>query len=215
MPYRTTLFANDGYYHVYNRGVEKRTIFLDDSDYQRFLKTLYYYQFSELKFRFSLRNSPLNEDYEQKLKMVEVACYCLMPNHFHLVVRQLKDGGVQKLMQRISNSYTKYLNTRNSRVGSLFQGAFKAVPIETDEQLIHVSRYIHLNPYVSGVTQDLNTYPYSSYFSFISRSNDLICNTQPVLSLFKDTQDYKEFVVGHGDYARELEIMKHLLLDEE
>ena len=215
MAYRVTPFENEGYYHLYNRGVEKRIIFNDERDYDRFLQTIYYYQFDNLKFRFSLRGSPLNEDYRHNQKIVEIICYCLMPNHFHLLVRQLKDDGTQKFMQRILNSYTKYFNTKNKRVGPLLQGAFKAVPVETDEQLVHVTRYIHLNPFTSGLTKDVNTYPFSSYHEFTEFESNPLCNSQQILRLFKNKQDYQEFVEGHADYSRELGIMKHLLLEED
>jgi len=215
MPYRVVPFVDLDYYHLYNRGVEKRSIFLNDRDYQRFLQTVFYYQFSDLKFRFSRRDSPLNKNFNNHPKSVEIICYCLMPNHFHLLVRQMKDGGIHKCMQRTLNSYTKYFNTKHNRVGPLLQGAFRAVPIETDLQLMHISRYIHLNPYVSHLAEDLKTYPYSSYRGFIGMEDDFLFNKQPVIDFFKNTRDYKEFVVGHGDFARELETMKHLLMEEE
>lgn len=215
MPYRVVPFVNGSYYHLYNRGVEKRSVFTSERDYQRFLQTLFYYQFSNLKFRFSRRNSPFNKNFDQYPKSTEVICYCLMPNHFHLLVRQLKESGVHKFMQKTLNSYTKYFNTKNKRVGSLFQGTFKAVPIESDEQLMHVSRYIHLNPYVSGLTQDLKLYSNSSYLAYIGLENNPLCAQESVLSLFKNAKDYEKFVTGHEDYAKELEIIKHLLIEEE
>lgn len=138
-----------------------------------------------------------------------------MPNHFHLIVKQNIDGGIQKFMQKIQNSYTKYFNTIYKRVGPLVQGTFKAVPIESDVQLIHVSRYIHLNPYVSGITQDLDTYHYSSFPDFIGIKNGQLCNKELLLNFFKNSEDYKNFVIGNSDYAKEIEAMKHLLLEDE
>lgn len=213
MPYRIIPFG-DGYYHIYNRGVEKRKIFLNERDYQRFLQTLFYYQFSDVSFRFSRRNSPLNKDFDNHSKSVEIICYCLMPNHFHLLVRQLQEGGIHKFMQKTLNSYTKYFNTKHKRVGPLLQGTFRAVPIETDFHLMHISRYIHLNPYVSHLVDDLKYYQYSTYQYFIGLSENYLCNKEPVMSLFKNEKDYEEFVIGNGDYARELEAMKHLLMEE-
>lgn len=215
MPYRTVPFVDLGFYHIYNRGVEKRSIFSNDRDYQRFLQTLFYYQFSDLKFRFSRRNSPFNKNFQSHPKSVEVICYCLMPNHFHLLVRQLKEGGVHKFMQKTLNSYTKYFNTKYGRVGPLLQGAFRAIPVETDLQLMHVSRYIHLNPYASELTEELKDFPYSSYRDFIEAECNSLCYKQPVMDFFKDAKDYEEFVVGRADFARELEAMKHLLMEEE
>lgn len=138
-----------------------------------------------------------------------------MPNHFHLLIKQLRDGGIKEFMQKVINSYTKYYNIKHNRVGHLFQGTFKAVPIKNDEQLLHVSRYIHLNPYVSDLTKDLETYPHSSYPAFINLSNDILLTKEPVLDFFEDVSKYKEFISGHQDYAKELEQLKHLLLDPE
>ncbi|MFH0936903.1 MAG: transposase [Candidatus Daviesbacteria bacterium] len=214
MPYRIIPFQNLNFYHVYNRGVEKRQIFLTQRDYQRFLQTLYYYQFSGPKPKLSNLDRFKSQNFHENPRIIETICYCLMPNHFHLLLRQTKDEGTKEFMGKILNSYTKYFNTKQNRVGPLFQGTFKAVPIETDEQLIHVSRYIHLNPLISDLTKDLDSYPYSSYPEFIGLENNKICNVKSVLDLFKDSQDYKEFVSGHEDYAKELEIMKHLLIEE-
>lgn len=215
MPYRTIPFVNQSYYHIYNRGVEKRQIFSNDRDYQRFIQTFYYYQFSGPKPKFSHQKHFKAKDFNRNTKIVDIICYCLMPNHFHLLVSQSNDNGIKEFMQKISNSYTKYFNTKNTRVGPLLQGTFKAVPIESDEQLLHVSRYIHLNPLVSDLTKDLENYPYSSYLDYIKFSNNSICNKEPILNFFRDKNEYKEFIIDHSDYARELEIMKHLLLDEE
>lgn len=138
-----------------------------------------------------------------------------MPNHFHLLLRQLEEGGIQEFANKISNSYTKYFNTKYKRVGPLFQGAFKAVSVETDEQLTHLSRYIHLNPYVSNLTDQLTTFTHSSYPEFIGLSNKQLCTTEPILSFFKDKNSYKKFVTDHQDYALRLAEIKHLLLDIE
>ncbi len=213
MPYRVTPFVNDGYYHLFNRGVEKRVIFSNERDYQRFLETLYYYQFSGPKPQFSTRDRFKTNDFRNNPKIIEIICYCLMPNHFHLLIKQLKDRGIQEFMQKVINSYTKYYNTKHTRVGHLFQGAFKAVSVEHEEQLLHVSRYIHLNPYAGGLTNHLEEYPYSSYPHYIGLSQDKLCESEIVLNLFKRPGEYKEFVAVRGDYARELEQIKHCLLD--
>lgn len=216
MPYRIIPFVNQSFYHIYNRGVEKRQIFSNERDYQRFLQTIFYYQFTGPKPPFSKKDSLVyqNLDFTKNPKAVAILCYCLMPNHFHLLVRQNKEGGIHKFMQQTLNSYTKYFNTKNKRVGPLLQGTFKAVPIETDEHLLHVSRYIHLNPFVSDLTRDLESYPYSSYLNFIGQKVDQIATKEPILDFFKNPAEYKEFVVGHGDYAKELELIKHLLMED-
>lgn len=215
MPYRLTPFINDNFYHVFNRGVEKRKIFLSDGDYERFLQTLYYYQFGGPKPKFSTYKRFRSQDFNKNPKIVEIICYCLMPNHFHLLVKQIKEKGIREFVSKVSNSYTKYFNTKYKRIGSLFQGAFKAVPVETDEQLIHLSRYIHLNPYVSGLVENLESFVYSSYNDFIKGTENKLSNPAFILSFFKDVKGYKEFVRDQQSYALELERIKHLLIDED
>lgn len=215
MPYRLTPLVNNSYYHIFNRGVEKRIIFSNERDHQRFLETLYYYQFSGPKPQFSTRNRFKNNNFKNNPKIIEIICYCLMPNHFHLLIKQLKNKGIQEFMQKVINSYTKYYNTKHRRVGHLFQGAFKAVAVEKEEQLLHVSRYIHLNPHAAGITNTLENYPYSSYPHYIGLSYDKLCESNIVLDLFKNSSEYKEFVIVRGDYARELEQIKQCLLDSE
>lgn len=213
MPYRLIPFVNDHYYHVFNRGVEKRKIFLNDRDYQQFLQTLYYYQFRGPKPRFSTHKRFPSVNFDKNPKIVEIICYCLMPNHFHFLIKQLENAGVSEFVNKISNSYTKYFNTKHNRVGHLFQGTFKAVPVETDEQLVHLSRYIHLNPYVSELVKDLESFPYSSYNDFIKGTDNKLCNSGAILSLFKDVKEYKNFIKDQESYALELERMKELLID--
>lgn len=213
MPYRFTPLVNDSFYHIYNRGVEKRTIFLDDRDYQRFLQTLYYYQYEGPKPSFSDKDRFKINDFSHNPKIIELICYCLMPNHFHLLVKQLKDNGISEFIGKVTNSYTKYFNTKHKRVGPLLQGAFKTVLVENDFQFMHLSRYIHLNPYVDKLVENLELYQYSSYPQFIGLTSDRLSVPQPILSQFKNRKDYKEFIEGHADYARELARIKHLLIE--
>lgn len=212
MPYRIIPFANDHYYHVYNRGVEKRRIFENQRDYQRFLKTLSYYQLEGPKPKLSHFFKYQNFKPENAQKLVEIISYCLMPNHFHLLVKQLKTGGITNLITHLSLSYTKYYNTKYSRIGPLFQGQFKAVLIESDEQLIHVSRYVHLNPLVSMLVKNLDQYIWSSYLEYINNKFGL-CSKDDILGFFKSAEDYKNFILDHAGYAQELELIKHQLID--
>lgn len=138
-----------------------------------------------------------------------------MPNHYHLLLRQAKENGIIEFLSKCANSYTKYFNTKHNRSGPLFQGEYKAVHIESDEQLVHVSRYIHLNPYVSGISNTIDDYRYSSYPSFIATGQDPLCITDPILGYFKDINDYKSFVDDHAEYALSIEQFKHLTLDPE
>lgn len=132
-------------YHVYNRGVDKRTIFQDESDYQRFLALLYVCNGSKAV---TLKVIPKSSWYtwDRGEALAQIGSFCLMPNHFHLIVRQSTERGVEKMMQKILTAYTMYFNLRNKRTGRLFENTYKAKYVESDEQLRHLLAYVHLNP---------------------------------------------------------------------
>ena len=215
MPYRTPQLVDDQIYHVFNRGVARLPIFTDKRDYNRCLETIYYYQFQGPKPQFSQLDRFKDFKFEKNKKIVEVLCYCLMQNHYHLLVRQLQDNGISEFISKISNSYTKFFNTKHKRVGPLLQGQFKAVRIESDEQLVHVSRYIHLNPIASFLVKDLKEYPWSSYPAYINLRTDRICTSEFILSMFKTREKYEKFVLDQVDYAQSLALVKSLLIDGE
>ncbi|MEX0621939.1 MAG: transposase [Candidatus Woykebacteria bacterium] len=216
MPYRKEALGDGGIYHVFNRGVEKRNIFYDRRDYRRFYNTLIYYLKTNVPTRFSFKSHKMIKDHETPAQnLVEIYVYCLMPNHFHMLLRQNTENGISTFIGRLSNSYTKYFNTKHKRVGHLFQGPFKAVKIESDELLLHVSRYIHLNPLVGGLTNDLSTYEWSSYLEYIGKNSLGVVNTELTLDLFPGASKnkYRSFVLDQADYGRTLELAKHQTLD--
>jgi len=213
MPSRLIPFVNDEIYHVFNRGVAKMRIYNNAYDYRRFLRTMFYYQILGPKPKFSRflpNNFKLNNN-----KIVDIICYCLMPNHFHFLLKQVKESGITEFISKLSNSYTKYFNTKNQRVGPIFQGEFKSVHIETNEQLLHVSRYIHLNPIISYIAKDLKNFKWSSYTEYIGELDNALCSKEIILDQFKLKKDYKDFILDQLEYARTLESMKHKLLDAE
>lgn len=216
MPGRLTPLVNGEYYHIFNRGSDKRNIFAQQRDYARFQQAFYYYQFIGPKPKFSnfskykLRTFKPSQD----SKRVEILSYCLMPNHFHFLVQQLKENGIAGFISQLANSYTKYFNTKYKRVGALLQGSFKSVHVENDEQLIHLSRYIHLNPIVSNITNNLDGYPWSSYSEY-AYDKESLCSTKEVLNLFPSKNEYKTFLMDQIDYAKSLNFLKHQLIDVE
>lgn len=214
MAYRTTPLVTNQIFHLYNCGVEKRDIFLNKRDYERFLDTFVFYQQKNPPVRFSLTSflAPSKDEHEEE-KLVEIYCYCLMPNHFHFLVKQLIDKGISIFMSKLLNSYTKYFNTKNKRLGHLMQGSFKAVMIENEEQFFHTSRYIHLNPFVSGLINNLNNYEWSSYSEYLGKSATNYCEKGLILDNFKSSKDYEKFVLNHAEYARSLEKIKHLVVE--
>jgi putative transposase len=181
-----------------------------------------YYRFAEPPFRLSRLLQIEREQREEIMqtleifdkKLVEINACCLMPNHFHLLLKLLTDGVITSFVKHLTDSYTRYYNTKNGRVGPLFQGIFKAVHIETNEQLLHVSRYIHLTPLVSFVVSEanFNSYPWSSLQDYREGKNGFI-TTQPILGQFKTSEAYMRFVMDQADYGLQLEKIKHVIFD--
>jgi len=197
-------FLNKEIYHLYNRGVEKRRVFMENRDYLRFIHDLFAFNdthaASSANIRFSLRKpseldasrlsqcleigSP-NMEREPRKLLVEILCFCLMPNHYHLLVRQLVDGGVVKFMHRLGVGYAMYFNEKYQRVGPLFQGRFKAVLVKNDAHLLYLPHYIHLNAvglvepkWKKRIVQNpqrtmqfLGSYRWSSYPDYIGKKN--------------------------------------------
>lgn len=167
-------------------------------------------------FSLDERQRVLTDLLRKKDFLVEIIAYCLMPNHFHLILKQLEENSISKFMARFTDSYTRYFNVRNKRNGPLFQGRFKAIRVETDNQLFHLTRYIHLNPYSSFVIKtipELLSYQYSSFWEYLSDS-PLICSKKIVLNQFKNVETYRKFVLDQADYQRKLDEIKHLLLEQ-
>lgn len=199
MPSRNTIreFDEHQYYHVFNRGVEKRLIFLDDKDYTVFLGLLKKYLTGE-------NHSPKNRHkYPTLNNKVKLLAYCLMPNHFHLLLYQTDAQGITDLMRRVAVGYAMYFNNRYNRVGGLFQGKYKASLINKDAYLQHISRYIHLNP------DNYKEWPYSSYLYYNSTKQADWLSQQFILDLFDgDRQAYLNFVADYESSKQELEILK-------
>lgn len=213
MPYRIVPLITGETYHIFNRGVEKRDIFIEKREYRRLLETAFYYQRADIKIRFSQAQAEIDESDLQNKKLIEIFAYCLMPNHFHFLLRQFQDGGISTFIRKLLNSYTRYFNIKHKRVGPLFQGQFKAIRIETDEQLIHVSRYIHLNPIVDYLVKDLRQYEWSSYLQYIGLGKNSFCKKEEILGFFKSSKNYESFVLDQVDYAKRLNEIKHLTFE--
>jgi putative transposase len=209
-------FINGKIYHLYNRGVAKQKIFRDANDYQRLLDNFAYYLDAELKTRISMVDrKKLIEILSNKPKkpMVSIISFCLMPNHFHLIVKQLKDGGISQFLKDALNSYSRYYNTKYERVGPIFQGRFKSVTVEDDDQLIHLSRYIHINPYIANLIEKPEFYEWSSCKLFIKNTKNRLSSPEIVLDIIGSPEQYKEFVQDYAEYAKRLLEIDNLLLE--
>lgn len=186
------------------------------------MQSLFYYQFLKPPMRYSYFSRLNYKKQVKKLnnqnkKLVDIICFCFMPTHFHLLIKQKVDGGISKFLGKFSNSYTHYFNTKNSRIGPIFQGPFKSVEVSSEQQLLHLSRYIHLNPYSSKVVKnkhELTTYPYSSLKEYIDNgSSSGLCSKSIILNQFGKNESYKDFVLGRAKYQQDLQQIKKLLLD--
>lgn len=209
---RKVSFAEGEFYHVYNRGTDKRTIFLDDQDFARFLQSmvefnnlhpvggLYVSSFiNKNQLRHPMSKSQVIEPLvdsgkgteQQEERLVEIIAYCLNQNHYHLLLRQVSEKGIEKFMQRIGNGYTKYFNHKYDRTGVLFQGKFKAVHVDSNEYLLHVSAYVNLNFRVHQLGGEASK---SSWMEYVGECHGVrVCNTEPVLGQFRNKQEYVEF----------------------
>lgn len=188
-------YVEDSFYHVYNRGVNKRRIFIDDKDYAVFLNLLKrYLSFTPVK-------DPKGRTYESFYDKVELVCFCLMPNHFHMLLYLREPPAITQLMRSVISSYTVYFNRRHQRVGHLFQDRFKAVRVDNDSYLTHITRYIHLNP-VSYKTWDYTSLPY-----YLNEKSASWIRPDRILELFDDAKDYSDFV---DDYIANKEMVDEI-----
>lgn len=213
MPGRVVPLVTGEYYHLINRATDDRNLFTRPLDFKRFLKAVYYYQYTGPKQRLS-DYSPKTSLWVPKPenRLVEILAYTLMPNHFHILVRQIKDSGISAFMSQVQNSYTRRFNTKYKRKGPLFQGSFKSVLIESDEQLLHVSRYVHLNPVVAKLVENLEDWECSSYREYIGVKEGF-CSKDKILDFFTSIQKYDAFLKDQIDYGQSLESIKHHLQD--
>ncbi len=222
MPKREELLVNNFFYHIYNKTIDGKEIFKDEKYCRLFLQILKYYRSSKSKISFSEFNALDEVKKEQILKkinikkyyQIEIISYCLMPTHFHLLIKQRLDNGIVKCIANTINSFTRIFNLKEERKGPLFIPRFKAVLIRTEEQLKHLSRYIHLNPYSNGFVKNINeliNFKWSSLKNYIYNFKDDLCNNKEILILFdNDKLRYKKFIQDNADYQKFLEKIKYL-----
>lgn len=223
MPIRQTILATGEIYHIFNRSIASLPIFSTHKHCQRAIEVLFYYQNQSPPIKYSdFLNLPKDKrenilaDLKKEQKfLVEIIAYCLMPNHFHLLLRQVKKDGISIFLGNFSNSYSRYFNTTSERKGSLFEGRFKAVRIQNQDQIDHVSRYIHLNPYSAYVVRnfkELEKYKYSSLPEYLGKTKEINC-VKNFISCDSPAK-YRAFIYDNADYQRQLQQIKHLLFSE-
>ena len=211
-------------YHIFNKSIAEFNIFNNTSEFLRMLNVIRYYQmekplikFSELLRSLKIQLSDVNISFPErpdKEKLVEIITYCLMPTHIHLILKQLKEDGISIFMNRILNSYTRYFNIKHKRKGPLWESRFRNVLVDSDEQLLHLTRYIHLNPVTASLVDKPEKWLASSYREYLLKVNEMdkICKYDGILNI--DQISYKDFVEDRISYQRELAKIKNLLIEK-
>lgn len=217
---RKDLLANNEHYHIFTRSIAKYVVFNNHHEYHRMIELISLNRFTDFNYRYSQFNK-LKLITKQKIiqqlkyknnKLVEIIAYCLMSTHIHLLVKQISDQGITKYMGRVLNSYSKYFNLKHKRSGPLWTSNFKNVKIETDEQLLHLTRYIHLNPTSANLVKNPKDWIFSSYLEYIRPDNkNMICNYNNLFT--HSAKEYEKFCLDRKSYQQELSKIKSLLID--
>lgn len=191
MPSRNILKVDipDSYYHIYARGHGRQKIFRDEADFEKFISLFERYL-----------SSDGNRGGRSLVSGVRLMCYCLMNNHFHMLVHQANQGAMSNLMRRIMTSYSMYFNRKYDLSGALFESRYKASRISSDPYLMHITRYIHLNP------KDWMAYPHSSVHAYYLGAPDWL-HPQSIIGLFGSLPKYADFLNDHDDYKESLDVI--------
>lgn len=217
---KATLYTGE-IYHVFNRSIAEFRILNDATEFSRMLQVIKYYQINNeiklsdfLELEMVLKNGFdgfLKIISPDKVKRVQIIAYCLMPTHFHLVLKQLTDNGISTYLRNLQNSYSHYFNTKHRRRGPLWESKYKNVLVTNDEQLNHLVRYLHLNPSAAGLVKKPEDWHFSSYKEYLSKIDNSICQFSDLLDI--KPSSYRRFVNDQISYQRELSKIKKLLLE--
>lgn len=222
---RKTIFANDEYYHIFNRGVDKREIFSNVQDYERFLLSMNLlndkYDGLMIEWRdFKKSNSKATLDdflklgFRKREPLIEIIAYCLNPNHYHFILKQITDKGIEKFLHKIGVSHAKYYNEKYRRSGSLFQGAYKAIMINSNEYLLYLSAYVNRNNFIHGYNKN-EIWNYSSLSDYLGIRNNKLVNKNIILDQFKNTNEYNDFSRDNALYMRNKKELEKYLIENE
>lgn len=222
---RRTEFANEEYYHICNRGVDKRDIFMCQNDYKRFLVSMDLLNdkkdgLMKIWTNAKRKNSKIKVvdipelNFVKRELLVEINVYCLNPNHFHFQLKQLEENGVQLYMHKLSTSYTNYFNKKYDRSGALFQGRYKSVHIDTNEYFLYLSAYINKNYFIHGY-EERNDWIYSSLPDYLAKRKETLynINMSPILDQFGNYKEYEEYIRKNALYIKEKKEMEKYILE--
>jgi len=199
-------FQDEHCYHIFNRGVDKRDVFLDDKDFIRLIKSMRefnqiepigsfykkYYQKINLTSGVQHPIGCWTPQVLPKECLVEFICFCLNPNHYHFLIKQLLEGGISEFMKRLSGGYTNYFNRKYNRSGSLFEGKFKAVQVKDYSHFLKLAVYINCNSEVHQICP-ADKWPWSSYLDYIGERDGILCNKEIIMDEFQNSLVFKNF----------------------
>ncbi|OGF25259.1 hypothetical protein A2303_06355 [Candidatus Falkowbacteria bacterium RIFOXYB2_FULL_47_14] len=192
---RKVKFETGEYYHIYNRGVDKREIFGDEKDYVRFLRSMREFNRKQnigslFAFEKARESHPVAS--EPPGGLVRLIAYCLNPNHYHFLLEQKVDNGISKYMHKLMMGYSQYFNKKFKRSGCLFQGKFKSVAVSSDWQLSYASAYINGNAEIHGIAK-AESYQWSSYPDYLGKRAGALCDKKIILKEFDSVGDYRKY----------------------
>lgn len=214
MPQRKVPLVTNEVFHICTKSIAGFKIFKNNTEFQRIRELLPYYQSSGPKPRYShYVTNPTGHETGNGEKLVQIIAHCLMPTHLHLILKQITEDGISIFMNNILNSYTRYFNIKHKRKGPLWEYRFKNVLVESDDQLLHLTRYLHLNPTTACLVSKPEDWVYSSYKEYLSgiEVDKRICEFADLLDI--NPVSYKEFVENGQDYQRHLAKIKKLTLE--
>ena len=218
--YRKDSLVNGQVYHVFTKSIAGYKIFNNSEEYSRFISTVRYYQKEKPLAKFckyvelaELRKNKTFFLKSESDEIVGIIAYCVMPTHVHFILKQLKDSGISTFMSHTLNSYTRFFNIKHKRKGPLWQGRFKSVLVSSEEQLLHLTRYVHLNPVTSYLVDDPENWLSSSYLEYVNKNNgnDGLCDFDDLLEI--EPASYNKFVKQRAGYQRDLQLIKDLILE--
>ncbi len=218
MPYRKNMLVANEVYHVFTKSIAGYKIFNSENDFLRMIETMQFYSIDNPPCRFSWYaekgdKAAIPDLLQDGNKLIDIAAYCLMPTHVHLVLVPLKENGVSKFMNVVLKSYSKYFNVKHRRKGPLWEGRFKNVLVESDEQLLHLTRYVHLNPVSACIVDNPMDWRFSSYREYVGsyEESKRLCRYRNYLEF--EEAVYRKFVEEYIEEQRLLEKIKHIILE--
>ncbi len=221
---RKTIFANGEHYHIFNRGVDKREIFSDTQDYERFLLSMNllndkndglmigWRDYKKSNSKATLNNF-LKLSFRKRTRLVEIVAYCLNPNHYHFILKQVSDKGIEKFMHKIGISHTKHYNDKYERNGALFQGTYKAIMIDSNEYLLYLSSYVNNNYYIHGYNKE-KEWEYSSLPEYLGKRNNGLVAKNIILGQFRNIKEYKTCLDDNTLYMKNKKELERYIIEK-